>query len=82
MWGFVLTATLGATAFEVSRAGGDALGVAVLVSALVFGGPWHWVRRWLGRAALGWGSAMGVHGLSRWLSTVPVPSWHWSPAQF
>jgi hypothetical protein len=58
-----------------------ALSVAVLVSALVYGGPWPWVRRWLGRAALGWGGAMAVHLLARWLSTAPAPSWHWSPAQ-
>lgn len=32
-----------------------ALNAAVLVSALVFGGPWPWVRRWLRRAVLGWG---------------------------
>lgn len=51
------------------------------MSALVFGGPWPWVRRWLGRAAFGWGGAMAVHGLSRWLSTVPAPAWRWSPAQ-
>jgi hypothetical protein len=58
-----------------------ALSVAMLVSALVFGGPWPWVRRWLGRAALGWGGALAVHGLSRWLSAVPAPAWRWSPAQ-
>ncbi len=58
-----------------------ALSVAVLVSALVYGGPWPWVRRWLGRAALGWGGAMAVHLLARWLGTVPTPAWRWSAAQ-
>jgi hypothetical protein len=58
-----------------------ALSVAVLVSALVHGGPWPWVRRWLGRAALGWGGAMAIHLLARWLSTVPAPAWRWSRAQ-
>jgi hypothetical protein len=57
-----------------------ALSVAMLVSALVFGGSWPWVRRWLGRAALGWGGAMGLDLLSRWLGSVPTPPWRWPTA--
>jgi hypothetical protein len=57
-----------------------ALSVAMLVSALVFGGSWPWARRWLGRAALGWGGAMGLDLLSRWLGSVPTPPWRWPTA--